>query len=58
MKEKIAVLPTVRTKGSWKGMIMAGTRPKNIIRKYSNKSLKKLDNDGRKKVRIMSILRG
>jgi hypothetical protein len=42
MKEKIAVIPTVITKGSWKGMIMAGMRPKNIIKKYSKESLEKL----------------
>jgi predicted DNA-binding transcriptional regulator len=43
--------------GSWKGMIMAGTKPKNIIRKYSKESLEKLNSNGRKKVRITSILR-
>jgi len=34
MKGKIAVILTVITKGLWKDMIMAGTKPKNIIRKY------------------------
>jgi hypothetical protein len=57
MKETIAVIPTVITKGSWKGMTMAGTRPKNIIRKYSKETLQKPSNNGRKKVQIMSILR-
>jgi len=56
-KEKIALIPTVITKGSWKGMKMAGTRPKNIIRKYSKESLEKQNNNGRRKVRITSILR-
>jgi len=57
MKEKIAVIPTVITKGSWKGIIVAGMKPKNINRKYSKGSLEKLSNNGRKKVRKMSILR-
>jgi len=56
MKEKIIVMPTVITKGSWKGMIMAGTKPKNISKRYSKESFVKLNNKGRKKVRIMSIL--
>jgi len=38
MKEKIVVIPTAITRGSWKGMIMAGTKPKNITRKYSRGS--------------------
>jgi len=57
MKDKIAVIPTVITKGYWKGMIMTGTKPKDISRKYSNESLENLNNNGRKKVQIMSILR-
>jgi hypothetical protein len=56
-KEKIAVTPTGITKDSWKGMIMAGMKPKNITKKYSKDSLKKLNINGRKKVRIKSILR-
>jgi hypothetical protein len=56
-KEKIAVILTVITKGFRKGKIMAGTKPKNIIRKYSKESLGKRSNYGRKKVRITSILR-
>jgi hypothetical protein len=57
MKEKIAVIPTGITKRSWKGMIMAGTKPKNINGKYSKGSLEKVSNNGRRKVRITSILR-
>jgi hypothetical protein len=57
MKVKLAVIPTVITKGSWKGMILAEIKPKNITRKYSKGSLKKPSSNGRKMVRIMSILR-
>jgi hypothetical protein len=45
MKGKIAVIPTDLTKGSWIGMIMAGMKLKNIIRKYSKQSLDKLNNN-------------
>jgi len=54
---KTAVIPLGITKSSWKGMIMDGLKPKNIIRKYSKASLEKLNNYGRKEVRITSILR-
>jgi len=57
MIETIAVILTVITKGSWKGMIIARTKPKNITRRYSNESFMKPSNNGRKKERIMSILR-
>jgi len=32
MKEKVAVIPMAITKGFWKDMVMAGMKPKNIIR--------------------------
>jgi len=38
-------------------MIMAGMKPKNIIRKYSKESLKKLRNNAGTKLRIMNILK-
>jgi len=57
MKEAIAVKQMAINKGSGKGMIMAGTKPKNIIRKYSKESFVKVKNNGRKKVRISSIVR-
>lgn len=56
-KEKIVVIPTVISNGSWKVMIMAAMKPKNIFRKYSKASLEKLSNNERMKVRILSILR-
>jgi len=56
-KEKIAVIPTAITEGLWKGVTMAGTKPKNITREYLKESLEKLSNNGGKKVWIMSILR-
>jgi hypothetical protein len=51
------VILTDINKGSWKGMIMPEMNPKNITRKYSKESLEKLGNNGRKNVRITSILR-
>jgi len=42
MKEKIAVIWTAITKGSWSGMIMAAMRLKNNTKKYSKESLEKL----------------
>jgi len=36
---------------------MAGTKPKNITRNYSTENFMKPNNNGREKVRIMSILR-
>jgi len=57
MKGKIVVIQMAITKGSWKGMIMVGTKPKNITREYSKGSFAKLNNNERKMVQIMSILR-
>jgi hypothetical protein len=56
-KERIVVKMTDTTKCSWKGLIMAGMKPKNIIRKYSKESLEKLSSNGRKKLRTTCILR-
>jgi len=54
-KGKIAVILMVITKGSWKGMVMAGKKPKNITQKYLKESLGKLSSYGMKQVRIMRI---
>jgi len=56
-KEKTAVKLMAITKGSWKDIIMDRMKPKNMIRKYSKESLEKLNNYGRKKVWVTSILR-
>jgi hypothetical protein len=45
MKERIAVILMDITKGSWKSMIMAGTKLKNILRKYSKESCVKQNNN-------------
>jgi len=45
-KETIAVIPMAIPKGSLKGMIMDGTKPKNIIKKYSKRCLEKLSSNG------------
>jgi hypothetical protein len=57
MSEKILVILTVITKGSWNAIIMAGMKQKNMIRKDSKTSIEKPKNDGRKTVRITNLLR-
>ena len=55
-KEKIVAIPTVITKGYWKGTIMAGIEPKNHREKYSKETFVKPNTNGRKML-LMSILR-
>jgi hypothetical protein len=55
--EKSEVILTATTKGTLKGMIITGMKPKNSIWKYSKGRLKNLSNTRWKMVPIMSILR-
>ena len=48
MKEMIEVILTDITKGCWKGMIMAGTKPKNNMRNFLKESFMKINNNGGK----------
>jgi len=56
-KEKIAVIPTAIAMGCWNGMIMTGTKPKNIATNYSRERVVKPKNNRMQMVRITSILR-
>jgi hypothetical protein len=57
MMEVIVVITKAITKGSWKGMIMAGMKPKNITRRYPKEGLEKPSNNGRMKAQMKSVLR-
>jgi hypothetical protein len=57
MKEMIAVILIVITKGCWNGMLIPGMKAMTSTRNYSKESLENLSSYGRKNMQIMSILR-